>query len=46
MNEQNPDRHIGCPAYPNCDLDPLNCYRSGMTDTDCAGYREESDEGA
>ena len=33
--------HLGCPSYPNCDIDPSGCIReSGINDVEWYGHRD------
>ena len=33
--------HLGCPSYPNCDIDPSGCIReSGINDVEWCGHRD------
>lgn len=34
------DPHIGCPAYPMCDIDPMGCYVKMGPDVEWYGHRD------
>ena len=39
--EKEIDIHIGCPSWPNCDLDPNGCLiRMGIDNVEWYGYRD------
>jgi len=39
--EEDADEHLGCPSYPNCDIDPLGCLsRTDKDDIDWYGQKE------
>ena len=33
------ERHIGCPSYPNCDIDPLGCILEMGEDVELFGHK-------
>ena len=33
------DKHICCPAYPNCDIDPNGCFFASGMDVEFYGHR-------
>lgn len=33
------DRHLGCPSYPNCDIDPNGCRRVMGASVEYYGHR-------
>lgn len=34
------DEHLGCPAWPNCDIDPLGCFhQTKLKDIQWYGHR-------
>jgi hypothetical protein len=35
--------HLGCPAYPNCDINPLGCYIESGEATEWFGHKDEND---
>jgi hypothetical protein len=32
--------HVGCPAYPNCDLSPLGCLEEMGDDVEWFGHKD------
>lgn len=34
------DRHIACPGYPNCDVDPMGCRVKMGDDVEWYGHRD------
>jgi len=35
------DRHLGCPSWPNCDIDPNGCiHEVGMDNVEWYGHRD------
>ena len=42
MNNQ---EHLGCPAYPNCDEDPLGCCeKTPKKEIEWYGHKDKDDE--
>ena len=39
--EQEIDRHLGCPSYPNCDEAPMGCIAQFGEDVERYGHRDE-----
>ena len=39
---QKVDRHIGCPAYPNCDEAPLGCAVLQGKNVEWYGHRDKT----
>lgn len=37
--EQEIDRHLGCPSYPNCDEEPMGCTVQSGRDVEWYGHR-------
>ena len=40
---QKVDRHIGCPAYPNCDESPLGCAVLQGKNVEWYGHRDKTE---
>jgi hypothetical protein len=39
--EEEYDRHLGCPSYPNCDIDPNGCVRAvGIDNVEWYGHKD------
>ena len=39
-NEEEVDPHIGCPSYPNCDIDPNGCLLISGANTEFYGHKD------
>lgn len=40
IQEIEEEDHIGCPAYPNCDIDSLGCHYASGEDVEWYGHRD------
>ena len=38
--EDDDDMHLGCPSYPNCDIDPMGCIQSSGSNVEWYGHRD------
>ena len=38
--EDDDDMHLGCPSYPNCDIDPMGCIILSGGNVEWYGHRD------
>jgi hypothetical protein len=39
-DEDDDDMHLGCPSYPNCDIDPMGCIILSGGNVEWYGHRD------